>query len=128
MTTKKTATPRPMGIYYLKGDDLTFQIALDTVTRMGKLETGDGTSPYIRRQTSRGVEVDVLEVPLDIIRALRRRNRAKDTTLSFTAYQLLSNGLIRVQNERTLKDEAPVKKMRKMIKDLPKRSATAARR
>lgn len=130
MTTKKTASPRPKGIYYIAGDELAFETAVKALTEIGKIETGDGASLYTKKETTRGESVRVLEVPLSVIRGMRSWNRrGKETSaLVFTAYQLLDNNLLRQLNEKTLKDEAPVKKARKMIENLPQRSALAARR
>lgn len=125
---QKTARPQPMGMYYIEGDAKTIKIALNTMEDLGIAPAGDDMSPYIKKQTTRGKEVDVILASLEIIRAFRRWNREDDTKLTFTPYQLLSNGLIRVHSERTLKSEKPVREMAKKIKDLPKRSATAARR
>ena len=124
---QKMVRPKPMGIYFIEGDAKTIGIALKTMEGLGEVPTGDGMSPYIKKQTTRGEGVDVISVSLEIIRAFRRWNREDDSRLIFTAYQLLSNGLIRVLNERTLKSEKPVREIAKRIKNLPKRSATAAR-
>ncbi len=129
MATKKTV-PRRIGIYYIEGDELTFQTVGRALTEIGKIETGDGASPYISKETTRGKSVRVLEVPLSIIRGMRNWNRRgkENSTLVFTAYQLLDNNLLRQLNEKTLKDEAPVRKVRNAIKNLPRRGALAARR
>lgn len=126
----KKAAPRPKGIYYIKGDALAFETAVKALTEIGKIETGDGASLYTTKETTRGESVRVLEVPLSIIRGMRSWNRrGKETSgLVFAAYQLLDNNLLRPFKERTLKDETPMKKVRNAIKNLPRRSALAARR
>lgn len=124
---QKTAQPQPMGSYYIEGDAKTVKIALTTMEDLGEVPASDEMSPYIKMQTTQGKQVGVISVSLDIIRAFRRWNREDDSRLVFTVYQLLSNGLLRVLNERTLKSEKPVREMAKKIKNLPRRSAIAAR-
>ena len=127
---QKKAPPRPMGIYYIEGDEFAFETALRVITDTGMLETAVDASPYIIKQTTRGKDIKALQVPMKVIRGLRawNRRRKESEAIIFTVYQLMSNNLLRPLNEKTLKDEAPVKAVRKMIKNLPKRSATAARR
>lgn len=131
MTTKKTASPRPMGIYYIEGDERSFETAITALIGLGGLETPDGATPYVSMQTTQGKDIQVLKVTLPVVQGLQSWNRrAKEGNVRFifTVYQLLSNNLLRPFKEKTLKDEAPVKKVRNAIKNLPKRSALAARR
>lgn len=128
---KIDATPgQPIQTYYIAGNYPVIQAALRESAEEGAFPVSDSDFPYIAKQTTRGENIHVLEVGLQIIEGLWLRHRHGESELKFTAYQLLDNGLIRPLEERTLRNDTPVQKARKTIgKKIPHRwSATAARR
>ncbi len=127
MTQKKVAT-QPVGQYFIRGNYAVLSTVFQTQVVLESPPPRD--FPYLSKQTTRGETIEVLEVELRIIEGLQYRRRQGERGLEFTVYQLLSNGLIRPLKEKTLKDESPVRKARKAIREkLPHRwPAMAAKR
>jgi len=121
-----------MGIYCIVGDEHSIEVAISQIREAGEIETGDGASMSIKGETTRGKSIKGIQTSLDVIKGLWAwtRRRKENEAYEFIAYELLSNNLFRVLKEKTLKDEAPVKKAKKMMKKKLSHQwpATAARR
>lgn len=107
--------------YYIAGNYPAIQVTLQELVRKGDFPVSDSDFPYISKQTTRGKDIDVLEVSLPIIEGLRLRRRQGERELEFTTYQLLSNGLIREMKAHGRANEKPVREARQMISALQKK-------